>query len=119
MKSILAFFLCPLLLWNASAQQKPGKVLQFDIHKILNARPVTTLTGKKLVPWSTGIDGNGFGDGYSTQSAAVLNGDKDAHALPDNPLIATACITRLTALQARVQLHLTSRKANTGTFTWL
>ena len=88
MKSILAFFVCTLLLWNAPAQQKTDKVLQFDIHKILNARPVTTLTGNKLVPWSTGIDGNGFGDGYSTQSAAVLNGDKDAHALPDNPLIA-------------------------------
>jgi hypothetical protein len=87
MKLVPGFSLFTLLLLNTPVQQN-GKVLQFDIRQILNARPVTVLTGKKLVPWSTGIDGNGFGDGYSTLSAAVVNGDKDPHALPDNPLIA-------------------------------
>jgi len=87
MKLVPGFSLFTLLLLNTPVQQT-AKVLQFDIHKILNARPVTTLTDKKLVPWSTGIDGNGFGDGYSTYSAAVFNGDKEPHALPDNPLIA-------------------------------
>jgi hypothetical protein len=67
-----------------TAQNKP--VVQFDIHSILNARPITTLTGNKLITWTKGIDGNGSGDGYLTQSAALFNGDKDAHALPDDAL---------------------------------
>jgi hypothetical protein len=65
---------------------KESKVVQFDISKILNARPVTTIINKKLFTWTKGIDGNGIGDGYLTLSAALLNGDKDPHALPDNPL---------------------------------
>jgi len=65
-----------------------SKVVQIDISYLLNARPVTTLTGNKLISWTKGIDGNGDGDGYLTQSAAEFNGDKDAHALPDNPVFA-------------------------------
>lgn len=63
-----------------------GKVVQIDIAALLNARPVTTLTRGKLVSWTKGIDGGGEGDGYLTHAAAELNGDKDAHALPDNPI---------------------------------
>jgi hypothetical protein len=65
-----------------------SRVIQIDISALLNARPVTTLTGNKLIIWTKGIDGNGYGDGYLTQSAAEFNGDKDAHALPDNPVFA-------------------------------
>lgn len=65
-----------------------SKVIQIDISGLLNARPVTTLTGNKLISWTKGIDGGGDGDGYLTQSAAEFNGDKDAHALPDNPVFA-------------------------------
>jgi hypothetical protein len=65
-----------------------NKVVQIDISALLNARPITTLTGNKLVSWTKGIDGGGDGDGYLTQSAAKFNGDKDAHALPDNPVFA-------------------------------
>jgi hypothetical protein len=65
-----------------------SKVVQVDISNLLNARPVTTLTDNKLVSWTKGIDGNGDGDGYLTHSAAEFNGDKDAHALPDDPLFA-------------------------------
>jgi hypothetical protein len=68
--------------------QNGRKVIQFDIYKILNARPVTTLTGGKLTTWKKGIDGNGLADGYLTMSAAVFNGDKNPHALPDNPVFA-------------------------------
>jgi hypothetical protein len=67
-----------------TAQNKP--VVQFDIRSILNARPITTLTGNKLITWTKGIDGNGSGDGYLTRSAAIFNGNKDAHALPDDAL---------------------------------
>src|SRR5580698_3361655 len=67
------------------APQK-SKVVQIDISNLLNARPVTTLTHGKLISWTKGIDGNGDGDGYLTHSAAEFNGDKDAHALPDNPV---------------------------------
>ncbi len=65
-----------------------SKVVQIDISNLLNARPVTTLTDYKLISWTKGIDGNGDGDGYLTQSAAEFNGNKDAHALPDNPVFA-------------------------------
>jgi len=33
------------------------------------------------------MDGGGKGDGYLTLSAALFNGDKAPHALPDDPLI--------------------------------
>jgi len=65
---------------------KKEKVIQINIDKILNARPVTTLTDGKLVTWTKGIDGNGEADGYLTMTAALFNGDKDPKALPDNPL---------------------------------
>ena len=65
-----------------------SKVVQIDISKLLNARPVTTLTANQLISWTKGVDGGGDGDGYLTQSAAEFNGDKDAHALPDNPVFA-------------------------------
>ncbi|MFI5162321.1 MAG: hypothetical protein ACHQHN_13665 [Sphingobacteriales bacterium] len=65
-----------------------SKVIQIDISSLLNARPITTLTSNKLISWTKGIDGGGDGDGYLTQSAAEFNGDKDAHALPDNPVFA-------------------------------
>ena len=66
--------------------QKSNQVIQFDIHKILNARPVTTLNNGKLSTWTKGIDGGGLADGYLTLSAALFNGDKEPHALPDAPL---------------------------------
>jgi hypothetical protein len=65
-----------------------SKVVQINISGLLNVRPVTTLTNNKLISWTKGIDGGGDGDGYLTQSAAEFNGDKDAHALPDNPVFA-------------------------------
>jgi len=66
------------------------KVIQVNINKLLNARPVTTAIDGKLQSWVTGIDGGGKGDGYLTMAAALLNGDKAPHALPDNPLISAS-----------------------------
>src|SRR6202045_740531 len=85
MKILLLFFIVLVLLINNTLIQKTNKVVQFDIDKILNTRPVTTLTNNKLITWTKGIDGNGIGDGYLTLSAALFNGDKDPHALPDDP----------------------------------
>lgn len=65
-----------------------NRVVQFNLGKILNARPITVVTNHRLTTWTKGIDGNGLADGYLTQSAASFNGDKDAHALPDNPVFA-------------------------------
>lgn len=79
-------FLSLLIMCGGFAQQSK-KVIQIDISSLLNARPVTTLTQGKLITWTKGIDGDGLADGYLTQSAASLNGDKDAHALPDKALI--------------------------------
>jgi len=79
-------FITLLFFVNFSAQK--DTVIQFDIGKILNARPVSTLNNKHVTTWTKGIDGGGFGDGYLTLSAAVFNGDKQPHALPDNPVFA-------------------------------
>ena len=82
----LVFAFCILWINNFPVQEKKDNVIQFDINKILNARPISTLTNNKLVTWTKGIDGNGIGDGYLTLSTALSKGDKDPHALPDDPL---------------------------------
>lgn len=66
------------------------KTIQFNISKILNARPVSTLKNNHITKWTTGIDGGGLGDGYLTFSAALFNGDKEPHTLPDKPVFAAA-----------------------------
>ena len=76
-----------LLAGRVANSQHSNKTIQIDIQKLLNARPVTTVTDGKLQTWVTGIDGGGKGDGYLTADAAKLNGDHDTYALPDNPLI--------------------------------
>jgi len=83
---ILIFAIILLKADGALSQQKKNEVIQFDISKILNARPVTTLYKNKLITWSKGIDGGGIADGYLTISAALFNNDKNPHALPDNPI---------------------------------
>lgn len=67
---------------------KKGRVIQVDVRNILNARPVTVFHNGRLITWSTGIDGGGKGDGYLTMSAAIFNGDKAPHALPDDAVFA-------------------------------
>lgn len=64
------------------------RTVQIDISGLLNARPVTTLTGNKLISWTKGIDGNGDGDGYLTEAAASFKGDESTHALPNKPVFA-------------------------------
>ena len=88
--TILAVVFCILWISNSVVPQKEREVIQFDISNILNARPITTLTNNKLVTWKKGIDGDGLADGYLTHSAALFNGDKDPHALPDNPVFAAS-----------------------------
>jgi hypothetical protein len=87
MKVLTLIFASFVLCQNTVAGQTT-KVVQIDLSKILNARPVTSLTNGKLIPWAKGIDGNGLADGYFTMSAALFNGDKGPHALPDNPVFA-------------------------------
>jgi hypothetical protein len=82
------FVLIAYVLFSSTANaQKNDTAIQVDISKLLNARPVTTVTNGKLQSWVTGIDGGGNGDGYLTMAASIINGDKNAHALPDDPLI--------------------------------
>lgn len=68
--------------------QQTNKVVQLDISSLYNARPITILKSKTIVPWVKGIDIGGIGDGYATMAASVAIGDIQPHALPDNPLIA-------------------------------
>jgi hypothetical protein len=85
-KCIIFLIISPLYGAVANSQQT-GKTIQVNISKLFNARPVTTVIDGKLQSWVTGIDGGGKGDGYLTMAAALLNGDKTSHALPDDPLI--------------------------------
>lgn len=82
-----------------SLTPQSGKVVQIDISQLLNARPVTTYANGTMISWSKGIDANGDGDGYLTAAAALYNGDKNANALPDNPLFAA------TAQHPEILLH--------------
>lgn len=86
-------------LFISTAPYQPTQTVQFNISKILNARPVSTLKNNHLTKWTTGIDGGGIGDGYLTLSAALFNGDKEPHALPNNPLFAA------TASHPEIKLH--------------
>lgn len=81
------FIFCALFIICSNAKSQSSKVIQFDISKTFNARPVTILADNKLATWTNGIDGNGLGDGYLTLSAALFNGDREPHALPDDALI--------------------------------
>ncbi|HEY8928903.1 MAG TPA: hypothetical protein VIM55_06915 [Mucilaginibacter sp.] len=74
-----------LLMLAAQTSQTTHYVTQLPMPA--NARPVSTLTNGKITTWTTGIDGDGKGDGYLTLSAASFNGDKAPHALPDSSLI--------------------------------
>jgi hypothetical protein len=84
---IIVLFMFGMLIMALARAQQPGRAIQIHIDTLLNARPVTTLTHGKLVTWTKGIDGDGQGDGYLTMAAALFNGDKDPHALPDNSFI--------------------------------
>ena len=84
---ITALFILSMLSITLAGAQQPGRAIQINIDTPLNARPVTTLTGGKLVTWTKGIDGDGQGDGSLTMKAALFNGDKDPHALPNNSFI--------------------------------
>jgi len=76
-----------LLVKSVSSQNANKNIIQIDLKKILNARPVSVFAGNKLITWTKGIDGNGLADGYLTRAAALFNGDVDPHALPDNAQI--------------------------------
>jgi hypothetical protein len=100
MKSLSLLFIFSFLGTSSIVvHPKSGKVMQFDITPILNARPVTTFTNGHLVTWTKGIDGGGKGDGYLTMAAALFNGDKSPHALPDNALLPA------NNLHPQIQLH--------------
>lgn len=80
------FLFSTLLLLVVFPAHHQTQTVQFNISKILNARPISTLKNNHVTKWTTGIDGDGLGDGYLTLSAALFNGDKEPHALPDNPV---------------------------------
>jgi hypothetical protein len=83
----IVFLVSCLLSVGVAYAQGGTKTIQIDIQRQLNARPVTTATNGKLQSWTVGIDGGGKGDGYLTIAAALLNGNRMPHALPDDPLI--------------------------------
>jgi hypothetical protein len=69
-----------------------SEVIQMDVRPILTGRAVTTLTDGKLVPWTKGVDGAGRADGYMTLEASVVNGDKNAKALPGDGCFKTTAV---------------------------
>ena len=79
---LLATLGCTLGL--ARAAHAADQVVQIPIDALLNARPVTTLTGGALVTWTKGIDGGGTGNGYETAAASAFHKDAKVNALPDD-----------------------------------
>jgi len=71
-----------LLILLTGPLARASEFIQEDLSTLLTGRAVTTLTNGKLVPWTKGIDGNGLGDGYMTESAAATNGDQNVKSLP-------------------------------------
>ncbi len=69
--NLIAFSLALTAARAASADT----VVQIPIDSLLDARPVSTVTGGVEVPWTAGqgIDGDGNGDGYVTKSVAALH----------------------------------------------
>jgi len=65
--------------------------VQIPIDSLLNARPVSTVSNGVVVPWSPGqgIDGNGGGNGFVTQSVAAKLG-YTGPALPDDGIFPAA-----------------------------
>ncbi len=59
-----------------------GATVQFEMGGLLNARPVTTVSNGKLVPWVESLDGTGSGE--ATMAAGKLMGDALPKALPDD-----------------------------------
>jgi hypothetical protein len=84
---------------GADAAPAAGAAIQLDITALLDIRPVTTCTGGALATWNGGIDGGGHGDGYLTMAAALANGDREPHALPDAATFAA------TARHPEIVLH--------------
>ncbi len=79
---LLATLGCTLGL--ARAAHAADQIVQIPIDALLNARPVTTLTGGVLVTWTKGIDGGGGGNGYMTAAASAFHKDPKVNALPDD-----------------------------------
>lgn len=67
-----------------SLSTRASDVIQVDVRSVLTGRAVTTLTDGKLVPWTSGVDGRGHGDGYLTLDAATANGDTNTLSLPND-----------------------------------
>ena len=65
--------------------------VQIPIDSLLEARPVSTLTGGVVVPWTAGqgIDGNGGGNGFVTEGVAAKLG-YNGPALPSNGIFPAA-----------------------------
>lgn len=97
-------FLLLVCLGAAPAGRARGDDLQIDVSKLLDCRPVTTLTAGRLVPWTLGVDGGGKADGFVTRAAAAALGSKGVVALPDNGFFPA------NDDHPRVQLHFTNSK---------
>jgi hypothetical protein len=73
--------LLPGLFLSFCALAHAGEVVQIDVAKVFNMRPITTLLGGNLVPMDGDIDGAG---GLITETAAKALGMEDPYAMPDS-----------------------------------
>lgn len=106
MRGFIPTALLLLGLIAATSGRAQDEAVQIDVHTLLDCRPVTTLTGGKLVPWTQGVDGGGRGDGFLTRAAADSVGNKGIAALPDNGFFAA------TDEHPKVQLHFANNKGS-------
>jgi hypothetical protein len=68
----------------AASVARAAEVVQIPVDGVLDARPVATLTGGMLVPWTVGIDQD---DGFIT-TAAATSLHQTGPALPDDGVFA-------------------------------
>jgi|WetSurMetagenome_2_1015567.scaffolds.fasta_scaffold00045_3 hypothetical protein len=79
----LSFFMATSVILCMLTTACADITMQIDVKSILNARAVSTYSNGKMYTWTRGIDGNGYGDGYLTMSAALHMGNVNPHALSD------------------------------------
>ncbi|HVZ75538.1 MAG TPA: hypothetical protein VHJ20_24360 [Polyangia bacterium] len=87
-----------------AARTHASEVVQLPVDGVLDGRPVATLTGGVVVPWTTGLDAD---DGFMT-AAAAASLHETGPALPDDGVFAA------NADHPEVRLHVSNAAAATS-----
>jgi hypothetical protein len=81
----LSLSLASIASLGAERAAQADTVVQIPVDSVLDGRPVSTLTGGTIVPWTVGdgVDGNGQADGFVTLAVEMKLG-QTGNALPND-----------------------------------